>query len=49
MPQFELNDDDFVSMSSEYSVIGNSLFKLNCFKNGLERISCALSKSKLDE
>jgi hypothetical protein len=42
--KIELNNDDVVSMKSEYSVIGSNLFKLGWFKGGLERISGALSK-----
>jgi hypothetical protein len=44
MSNFQLNDDDVVSMKSDWSVINSNLFKLGWFKNGLERLNTHLGK-----
>jgi hypothetical protein len=44
MSNFQLNDDDVVSMESNWSVIGSNLFKLGWLKNGLEHLNGSLKK-----
>ncbi len=44
MSNFQLNDDDVVSMESNWSVIGSKLFKLGWFKEGLGHLNTALGK-----